>query len=138
MFIKKLILSTSALVALAGSAAAQVANVTPTDLTPAGFNTTLNMATAPSPSYIPNDGESLIVARTAAAAVTLTIRTKATTMSQAGYGSVTLTDQVVVIPSGTTFVMGPFPPGRWNDTQFGTIKVDASAPISLTTLRVPQ
>lgn len=135
---KKIALAASCLTALAGQAFAQAANISATDLTPAGFNTGLLMQVAPSPTYVSNDGETLLVARTGASAVTATIRTKATQMSQAGFGTVALTDQAVVIPSGTTIIMGPFPTGRWNDTAYGTVKVDFTGAISVTSVRVPQ
>lgn len=139
MMKSRILLACTALVALSGIAQAQVANISTTDAVVTGVNTGAGMQNAATSMWFANDGETLLVLKGAATAVTATIKTQATQMSQAGYGTVSLTDQTVSVPSSSVVIAGPFPTGRWN-TGFGTVAVSMSAisGVSATSVRVPQ
>lgn len=140
---RKTLLATTSLVAVAAFMTAvdlnaQVATISTTDLLVSGVSSSA-MVTSASPTYIPNDGESFIAIARDGTTKTATIRTAATQINAQGIGPITLSDQVLNIPSGTGVILaGPFPEGRWNNTQYDTVKIDFSAPVSLTVVRVPQ
>lgn len=134
----KLLLATTALAILAGVAEAQVATISTTDLLTSGISTTAMGASA-SPTYFGNDGFTFLAVARDGTTKTGTIRSQVTSISTQGLGPITLADQTLSIPSGTGVVLaGPFPKGRWNNTQYDTVRVDWSAPVSLTVLRLPQ
>ena len=121
-----------------GSVQAQVANISATDLVTSGISSTAMQASS-SPTYVPNDGETFIAIQRDGTTKTGTVRTAATQITAQGIGPITLSDQVINIPSGTGVILaGPFPEGRWNNTLYDTVKIDWSAPVSLTVVRVPQ
>lgn len=135
---KKVLLATAALVLPAAIAGAQTANISVTDLVVSGVSASAMQASS-SPTYIPNDGETFIAVQQAGTAKTGTIRTQATQINAQGMGPITLADQTLLVPSGTGVVLaGPFPTGRWNNPAYGTVKIDWSAPVSLTVIRLPQ
>lgn len=135
---KTLLLASTVLAFVAGAALAQVNNVTPTDVTAAGVNISTSLIANPSPTYFTNDGMTLLAVRTGASGTTATVRTKATQITQQGLGTVTLTDQAVVIPANAFMLLGPFPTGRWNDPLYNTVRVDFSTAANVTTVHVPQ
>lgn len=135
---KKLLLATTALALPFGVVSAQVNNVTPTDVTPAAINISTSLIANPSPTYFTNDGMTLLAVRTGASGTTATVRTKATQVIAQGLGSIQLADQAVVIPANSFMLLGPFAPGRWNDPNYNTVRVDFSTAASVMTVHVPQ
>ncbi len=102
---------------------AQVANVSTTAASSFNsLNLTTGMVSAISNTYFTNDGDTGLLIKGGGSAVTATIITQATSISQAGYGSTALTSLVVPVPANAYVYVGPFPTGRWN-TQFGTVAV---------------
>jgi hypothetical protein len=131
---------TSMLAAVPLSPYAQTApNVSTTDISTAGYNTSNTLQNASPTIYMSNNGETLLVVKGGAAAVTATLKTQATSISQNGYGSTPLSDVNVSVPAGAVVVVGPFPTGRWNN-QYGLLQVSMSSVvgISATGLSVPQ
>lgn len=123
---------------------AQTANISRTDLTTSGVNLTSSAQNAPGVIYMPNDGRSLLYIdnRSVSTGVTATITTQKTSVTKDGYGTISLSDQVVSIPSSSRVIVGPFPTGRWNSTGGsggGTVRVSMSTvtPVSTTSLRLP-
>ncbi|MET4294714.1 hypothetical protein ABIB06_006547 [Bradyrhizobium sp. LB8.2] len=137
---RQLLFAATALVALfSADVQAQAATVSTTDLSVTGLALT-GMQNAASTNYFTNDGYSALLIKGGGSAVTATIVTQATQMTQSGYGTVTLSDQTVSIPSATYVITGPFPVGRWNNTTSSTVRVNMSgtAGVSLTAVRLPQ
>ncbi len=135
---KTLLLASTALSFIAGSAFAQVNNVTPTDVTQAGINISTSLIANPSPTYFTNDGMTMLLVRTGASGTTATVRTKATQITQQGLGTVQLADQVTVVPANAFMALGPYPIGRFNDPLYNTVRVDFSTAASVMTVHVPQ
>lgn len=108
------------------AALAQTANISTTELTTGGFNTGLLMQDAVSNTYFRNDGYTVLALKGGSSAVTATLVTAATSMSKAGYGAVSLENEVVSIPANATVLVGPFPTARWN-SQYGTVHVSLTS-----------
>ncbi|TBG37159.1 hypothetical protein ELG78_09270 [Rhizobium leguminosarum] len=119
--------------------AQSVPTVSTTDITTAGLTNATGMQNAATSTYFANNGETLFVVDGGPTAVTATFKTQATTISQNGYGTTTLSDVAVTIPSSSVVVMGPFPTGRWNN-QYGLVGVSFTAVtgVSATAINVPQ
>lgn len=136
----RILLATSAICALALNAQAQsVPTVSVTDITTSGLSTGSGMQNGATSNWFANNGETLLLVKGGATAVTATIKTQATSMSQQGYGSTPLSDQAVSIPSSSLVVVGPFPAGRWNNS-YGLCGVSLSAVtgVSISAINVPQ
>lgn len=128
---KNILIILALLAGLSVEAKAQVANISTTAASSFnGFNFNTAMQSAVSNTYFTNDGSTLFFVRNPGTAVTATVVTQATTMSQAGYGQVTLSNLVVPIPASGTVAIGPFPQGRWN-TQFGTVYVSFTSVVGV-------
>lgn len=135
-----LLLATTAFAVIASAALAQsVPTVSTTDITTAGLTNATGMQNAATSTYFANNGETLFVVDGGPTTVTATFKTQATTISQNGYGTTTLSDVAVTIPSSSVVVMGPFPAGRWNN-QYGLVGVSFTAVtgVSATAINVPQ
>lgn len=140
MNFKKLALASAALLAFAMPVKAQVANISTTlasSFATGGFNLNTGMVSAISNTYFTNDGDTALIIRGGGTPVTATIVTQAGSISQAGYGSVPLSNLVVSIPSATYVMVGPFPQGRWN-TQFGTVAVSLTSVSGISLTAVSQ
>lgn len=135
---KKLLLATTAL-AFATTAHAGTANISSTELSVSGFNTAASMQNASPTMYLSNDGRSILALKGGASAVTATIVTGATSISKPGFGTVTLSDQTVSVPASAVVLIGPFPRGRWNNSD-GLVRVSMTSVVgvSATTLKVPE
>ena len=121
---------------------AQVANISTTGVSSfntSGFNLTTGMVSAISNTYFSNDGDTGLLIKGGGSAVTATIVTQATQMSQAGYGTTALSNLIVSIPASSYVYIGPFPQGRWN-TVYGTVQVSLTSVtgVSLTALSQSQ
>ncbi|MBY5594104.1 hypothetical protein [Rhizobium leguminosarum] len=142
---KPLLIAAVAVLGVASALLAPVANaqtvptISTTDITTAGLATNAGMQNAATSTYFSNTGETLLVVKGGGTTVTATLKTQATSISQNGYGSATLSDVAVSIPSASVVVMGPFPPARWNN-QYGLVGVSMSAVtgVSATAINVPQ
>ena len=141
MNIKRIVLITASLgIALASSAQAQSApNISTTDITTSGLSASTGLQNAVSNTYFVNDGRTLLIVKGGGSAVTGTAVTQAGTISQAGYGTVSLTNQTFSVPSGAVVVVGPFPQGRWNNA-YGNVAVSFTSVtgVSATAIRLPR
>lgn len=136
----KRILPALALLLVPVSVLAQVANVSRTDAAITGVNINTLAVSAPSNTYMPNDGRTLLVVKNSSGSpVTATLVTQRNTLTADGYGSVDLSNEAVGVPSASTVLIGPFPQGRWS-TASGVVHVSMSdvAGVSVTSVRVPR
>lgn len=119
---------------------AQSANVSRTDASLIGLNLNTLPANSVTSTYVANDGRTLLVVKNSSGSpVTATLVTFQTQMSKDGFGSVALANQSVGIPSASTVLIGPFPPGRWSNAA-GVVAVSLSttAGVSTTSIRLPR
>jgi hypothetical protein len=136
----KFLAVTLAVAAVAGDLYAQAANISRTDLVVSGTDITSGLNNAAGKSYIPNDGKTLVVIKNGnGSPVTATVKTKKSSLSKEGYGTVALSDETITVPSATTTIAGPFPVARWN-TVSSTVEISMStvAGVSMTSLRMPE
>lgn len=122
----KLATLTTAFVGASAVVQAQTANISTTALETSGTAVSTALQSVSSPTYFLNDGQTVLMIR-AASGSTVRIKTQAQSISQAGYGSAPLSDQVITAVSGSTYVVGPFPVGRWNDPTTGLVRVEFSS-----------
>ncbi|MBZ9674553.1 hypothetical protein [Mesorhizobium sp. ES1-1] len=135
---KKLLLVTTGLSLFVASVFAQAANISTTAASSFNIlNLTTSMTTAISNTYFTNDGDTMLVVKTGATGISATAKTQAQTMSQAGYGSVPLTDLTVAVPANTYALIGPFPQGRWNTPQ-GTVQVQLTSTTAVSVSAISQ
>jgi hypothetical protein len=137
MKLRNLIL-TGTLVAAPLAAFAQTATVSRTDLTSSGQNITTGLQNQSGNIYFQNDGYTFVVIRNGnGTAVTATALTQKTSVQKPGFGTITLSDQSISIPSASTVLVGPFPTGRWNlSSGLGRISMSTVTGISATGLRL--
>ncbi|WP_442577863.1 hypothetical protein ACSBOB_20160 [Mesorhizobium sp. ASY16-5R] len=140
----KFLLATSGLViaaaAISAVAEAQTApNVSTTDITTAGLNASTGLQNASGVTYFANNGETLLLLKAGGTALTATINSIATSVNTQAFGPIALTSPSIVVPSGTIAVLGPFPPGRFNN-QYGLVGVSMSSitGVSASAINVPQ
>lgn len=135
----KSLLATTALALMAAVGQAQTANVTNTTVTVSGTNVTGLLASAPGVMYVPNDGRSMLIIRGGGTPVTGTLITQKTGLFKEGYGNITIGNETISIPSASTVIVGPFPPGRFNTTT-GVVAVSMSSVtgVSATAIKLPQ
>lgn len=136
---KRILLATTFLLALAG--VAQAAVLTVQTSTFAGLNYT--SATASTADSFANDGNTFLLFTNAnASSRTLTVTANDTT--RPGFGTIATPDTVVTLPgSGTNSglaVVGPFPTARFNDTSSGKVSytLDVATGMSVAVVRLTQ
>jgi hypothetical protein len=124
---------------LPGIASAQVANISTTDMTVAGYNASSSLVTAVSNTYFSNDENVLLVVKNSGVAVTATVINQNSAPFIQGYGPVTFGNSVVSIPPSSTILIGPFPKIRWNTPIYNTVAVSFTsvAGISESAVRLP-
>lgn len=112
----------------ASQAEAQVANVTPTEVSASGVNLTTGLASAPGTSlYLSNDGNNSLVIKTGSTAISATVRSNGSQACPAGFGCFSLPDVAVNVPANSYVEMGSFPKNRFNIPGFDTVKVDITS-----------
>lgn len=126
---------------LCGSALAQVATVSRTDLdVSSGLVIGSPMQNAVSQTYFDNDGRTaIIIKNNSGGPLTANIISNFVSYFVERLGLVPLSNQSNVIPSGTTVMYGPFGTERWN-TANNTVQVSFSTVtgVSVTAVRLPR
>lgn len=137
MKINKLVFGLALLPALSF---AQAANISRTDIGPSvsSFNITTGWQNAQSPTYVPNDGKTVLLLKNSSGAPkSADIITEKTSVTKEGYGTITLSNERITLPSGSEVIaIGPFPTGRFNNST-GTVRVSTTITnVSATSMRV--
>lgn len=70
---------------------------------------------------------------------TVTVDTKATEITKAGYGTITLADQDIVVTASEDRMIGPFATSRWNGSD-GKVDVtyDAVTSVTVALIKLPR
>lgn len=110
-----------------------MAALTTNDVTLAGTLQTLVSAAAGGDDFFNGDDQRtyLVVANGGGASINVTLDAVPTSVNVPGFGGVPLADSVVAVANGTTRIIGPFPPQRFNNAA-GRVAVTYSAVTSVT------